>query len=164
MKSKRIMFFAAFMLAGMSLFEILKQLVIPGIATWASNAMTIVVVTAAGSVAAYFIMKRYDGLETTLKAETSGREKAERRLMEVRASNAQILHDYQMAQERVRLLSGLLPICVTCDKIRDDKGSWETLGRYIERHPEAAFSRTICDQCLRIIYSEEELSESDRSL
>jgi hypothetical protein len=55
----------------------------------------------------------------------------------------------------VNLLSGLLPICASCKKIRTDKGKWETLEKYIESHSEAAFSHSICDQCARILYSEE---------
>lgn len=155
---------AVALVLGMTLFEALKEVVFPGISIWASRAMTIALVAVAGSLTAYFVMKRHDELVISLRAETQKRERAERRLTETRESNAQILHDFQKSQDRIKLLSGLLPICVTCEKIRDDKGNWETLGRYIERHPEAAFSRTMCDQCLKIIYSEEEQSESDRSL
>ncbi len=47
----------------------------------------------------------------------------------------------------MKILSGLLPICAACKKIRDDHGYWNKLESYIERHSEAAFTHGICEQC-----------------
>jgi K+-sensing histidine kinase KdpD len=51
------------------------------------------------------------------------------------------------ALERVRVLSGLLPICASCKKIRDDHGSWEQLEVYIKSHTDAEFTHGLCPEC-----------------
>ncbi|OKY75519.1 MAG: hypothetical protein BM485_07220 [Desulfobulbaceae bacterium DB1] len=56
------------------------------------------------------------------------------------------------ALERVKLLSGLLPICASCKKIRDDKGYWKQIESYIRDHSEARFSHGICPECLKRFY------------
>ena len=56
-------------------------------------------------------------------------------------------------------LSGLLPICSHCKKIRDDKGYWNHLESYIETHSEADFSHSICPECAKIHYPDIDLSE-----
>lgn len=54
--------------------------------------------------------------------------------------------------ERVKLLSGLLPICASCKKIRDDKGYWNQIEAYIRDHSEADFSHGICPECAIRLY------------
>lgn len=56
-------------------------------------------------------------------------------------------------------LSGLLPICSNCKKIRDDKGYWNHLEVYIETHSEADFSHSICPECAEELYPDIDLSE-----
>ena len=56
------------------------------------------------------------------------------------------------ALEQVRTLSGLLPICANCKKIRDDKGYWNQIESYIREHSDAEFSHSICPECARILY------------
>lgn len=60
----------------------------------------------------------------------------------------------EAALERVKLLSGMLPICVECKKIRNDRGYWEQIEAYIRRHSEADFSHSICPECARKLYPE----------
>jgi PAS domain-containing protein len=54
----------------------------------------------------------------------------------------------------VKTLSGLLPICSSCKKIRDDTGYWRTLEGYISDHSEAQFSHGLCDDCMHKLYPE----------
>jgi len=56
-------------------------------------------------------------------------------------------------------LSGLLPICAHCKKIRDDKGYWNHLESYIKTHSEADFSHSICPECARKNYPELDIFE-----
>lgn len=63
-----------------------------------------------------------------------------------------IINLLQDALDRVKHLSGLLPICASCKKIRDDKGSWHQLEIYIRDHSEAEFSHGICPDCLQRLY------------
>ena len=58
------------------------------------------------------------------------------------------------AQDRVKILSGLLPICSNCKKIRDDTGYWNKLEAYIKDHSEADFTHGICPACARKLYPE----------
>jgi K+-sensing histidine kinase KdpD len=53
------------------------------------------------------------------------------------------------ALEHVRVLSGLLPICASCKKIRDRGGSWQQLEAYIRSHSEAEFTHGLCPDCAR---------------
>lgn len=52
------------------------------------------------------------------------------------------------AMEQVRTLHGIIPICAHCKQIRDDRGSWNQLEAYIQRHSDAQFSHGICPGCL----------------
>jgi hypothetical protein len=54
--------------------------------------------------------------------------------------------------EKIRVLSGLLPICASCKKIRDDKGYWSQVETYIERHSDAQFTHGICPDCAQRMY------------
>ncbi len=60
--------------------------------------------------------------------------------------------ELQEALAKVKTLSGLLPICSSCKKIRDDKGYWNQIEKYIVDHSEAEFSHGICPQCLADLY------------
>jgi DNA-binding NarL/FixJ family response regulator len=60
----------------------------------------------------------------------------------------------QNALEKVKTLSGLLPICSFCKKIRDDDGYWKKIETYIEAHSEAEFSHSLCQECARKHYPE----------
>jgi hypothetical protein len=53
---------------------------------------------------------------------------------------------------QVRQLHGLLPICASCKKIRDEKGNWQALESYISGHSEAEFSHSICPTCAQSLY------------
>ena len=53
---------------------------------------------------------------------------------------------------RIRVLSGMLPICSCCKKIRDDKGYWQQIEAYIRRHSEADFTHGICPECAKKLY------------
>ena len=60
----------------------------------------------------------------------------------------------QDALAEVKRLSGLLPICANCKKIRDDKGYWNQIEAYIRDHSEADFSHSICPECAKNLYPE----------
>lgn len=61
------------------------------------------------------------------------------------------------ALKEIKTLSGLLPICASCKKIRDDKGYWNQMEGYIQRHSDAQFSHGICPDCAKKIYPNFEL-------
>lgn len=53
---------------------------------------------------------------------------------------------------RVKTLSGLLPICSSCKKIRDDRGYWNQVEVYFRDHSEAEFTHSICPDCMKKLY------------
>ncbi len=65
-----------------------------------------------------------------------------------------LLAEKQEAMDRIKILSGLLPICCSCKKIRDDKGYWQRIEMYIHEHSEANFTHGICPDCMKTLYPE----------
>jgi hypothetical protein len=65
-----------------------------------------------------------------------------------------LIHSLEEARKNIKILSGLLPICANCKKIRDDHGAWEQLEQYIHSHSEAEFSHGICPDCMKRLYPE----------
>jgi len=63
-----------------------------------------------------------------------------------------IIHKLEETLAEVKKLSGLLPICCACNKIRDDKGYWQKIENYISSHSEAQFSHGICPNCAHQLY------------
>jgi PAS domain S-box-containing protein len=58
-----------------------------------------------------------------------------------------LLKELQQSLEQVKVLSGLLPICAYCKKIRDDKGYWDQLDKFISKNTNVTFSHGICSDC-----------------
>jgi PAS domain S-box-containing protein len=59
------------------------------------------------------------------------------------------------SQERVKTLSGLMPICAGCKKVRDDDGYWEQIEEYLTRHTDAVMSHGMCPECMDKFYGNE---------
>ncbi len=59
---------------------------------------------------------------------------------------------------------GLLPICASCKRIRDDKGYWNQIETYIRAHSEAEFSHGICPACSRKLYPQIDFEQSRTAL
>jgi CheY-like chemotaxis protein len=62
--------------------------------------------------------------------------------------------ELQTALAKIKTLSGLLPICASCKKIRDDQGYWTQLEYYISEHSEAEFTHGCCPECMKKLYPE----------
>jgi len=65
-----------------------------------------------------------------------------------------IIFHFSKAISKVKKMSGLVPICSWCKKIRDGKGYWNQLEVYIQKHSEAQFSHSICPECFQELYTE----------
>lgn len=72
----------------------------------------------------------------------------------VELENQRLMKELQEALDNVRILSGFLPICASCKKIRDDQGKWNHIENYIRDHSEAQFSHSICPDCSAELYPE----------
>ncbi len=64
----------------------------------------------------------------------------------------EVIFKLKQALDEVNVLSGLLPICASCKKIRDDKGYWNQLEGYICKHSDTKFTHSICPACARELY------------
>ena len=65
-----------------------------------------------------------------------------------------LIKELQEALDKVKVLSGLLPICSYCKKIRDDKGYWEKVEDYIRSHADVEFTHSICPECVKKYFPE----------
>ena len=63
-----------------------------------------------------------------------------------------LIHELQEALANIKTLSGMLPICASCKKIRDDKGFWNQIETYIRAHSDARFTHGICPECADKLY------------
>ncbi len=66
-----------------------------------------------------------------------------------------VISELGEALEKVKLLSGLLPICASCKRILDNKGNWTNLEKYISERTEAEFTHSICPDCEERLYGSE---------
>jgi len=74
----------------------------------------------------------------------------------VEKEREKMIKELKKALEDVNTLSGLLPICANCKKIRDDKGYWNNLEVYIEKHSAASFSHGMCSECSDEVYGKKD--------
>ena len=82
-----------------------------------------------------------------LKKDVTDRKKIE-------AEREEIINELKKALAEIKTLKGIVPICASCKKIRDDKGYWEQVESYIGRHTDAKFSHGICSECEKKLYAE----------
>jgi len=80
------------------------------------------------------------------------RKEAEAGLRHALEEKEKAVAELSEALERVQTLSGLLPICSHCKKVRDDAGYWQRIERYIEQRTEATFTHGLCPTCIQGLY------------
>ncbi|MDW7773361.1 MAG: hypothetical protein SCH71_10765 [Desulfobulbaceae bacterium] len=73
---------------------------------------------------------------------------------QIQLEKENLINKLKSSLEKVKLLSGFLPICASCKKIRDDKGYWNQIESFIREHSEAEFSHGICPDCAHKHYGE----------
>ena len=86
----------------------------------------------------------------TVGISITARDVSERKRQE--AEREQLIQELQAAMAEVKTLSGMLPICAQCKKIRDDKGYWNQIEKFIAAHSNARFSHGFCPDCLHHLY------------
>lgn len=104
----------------------------------------------------------YDKVGNLIGTVHVARDISQQKLAEAEKEN--LITELQEALSQVKQLSGFLPICASCKKIRDDKGYWNQIESYISQHSEAEFSHGICPDCIKKLYSDIEVYKSNRSL
>ncbi len=81
-------------------------------------------------------------------------ERVETELVKAEAGLRKTVKELERALAEIKTLSGFLPICANCKKIRDDNGYWRAVEQFIEEHSQAQFSHAICPNCLAELYPE----------
>ena len=97
-----------------------------------------------------------DDLGRVIGASSISRNISERRRQE--QERLKLIEELQHALEQVKLLSGLLPICAHCKKIRDPDGLWHQLETFIHERSEASFTHSLCPECVRHYFPDMKLT------
>jgi hypothetical protein len=87
-----------------------------------------------------------------IRSELGARRKAREELRTFAENLEEKNRQLQEALANVKTLSGLLPICANCKKIRDDKGYWNQIEFFIRDRSSAKFSHSMCPECSRTLY------------
>jgi sigma-B regulation protein RsbU (phosphoserine phosphatase) len=93
-----------------------------------------------------YVTKPYD------KTELLARVKAGERVIQLEKTLLQKNQELSQALAQVKQLKGIVPICMHCKKIRNDKNYWQQVEEYVAEHTEADFSHSICPECLEKYY------------
>jgi CheY-like chemotaxis protein len=86
--------------------------------------------------------------------ELSSRISVGERILNLEAALEGKVRELKEALSHVKQLQGLLPICMHCKKIRDDRDTWHRVESYIEEHSGAMFTHSLCEECLTKHYPE----------
>ncbi len=97
----------------------------------------------------------YDDSGKVIKAVHIARDITER--IKIQDERERLLLELQKATATVDTLSGLIPICSNCKKIRDDKGYWNQLEKFIKKYANVDFSHSICPDCAKKLYPDYDL-------
>ncbi len=93
-----------------------------------------------------YITKPYNGKQLCVTVEMAlSKHKLE-------MEHQQLLADLKETLAKIKRLSGMLPICASCKKIRDDKGYWNQVENYIRKHSEVEFTHGLCPECAHTLY------------
>ncbi len=138
--------------AAMTFYEFFKQFLIPNISIWNSHIITIVFSTMLALIVSFFVLKRENKIKDTINQKNQELEKAKKDLEEN-------INRLEEASRNIKILSGLIPICSSCKKIRDDAGYWHQIEKYIKEHSDAVFSHGLCPACAKELYPEMKLEE-----
>ena len=71
-----------------------------------------------------------------------------------------LITELQQTIDEVKTLQGIIPICVSCKKIRDDDGYWQQVEEYVRSHSHAEFSHGICPDCVKKLYPDLKMDDS----
>ncbi|MHB8845068.1 MAG: PAS domain-containing protein [Nitrospirota bacterium] len=107
--------------------------------------------------------RRKDGTEFPVEVSAGLLELGDRKLIlavdrditgrrQIETARENLIRELKEAFDKIKTLKGLLPICASCKKIRDDKGYWSRIEEYIGTHTDAEFTHGICPDCMAKLY------------
>ncbi|MCI0470867.1 MAG: response regulator [Candidatus Aminicenantes bacterium] len=95
-----------------------------------------------------YLTKPFNSLELLARAQTHIE------LKRSRDKERELIVKLRDALTKVKQLSGLIPICSRCKKIRDDEGYWQRVEEYLETHSEAQLTHSLCPECVIKLFPE----------
>lgn len=108
------------------------------------------------------LQRHRNNLETLIKERTDELANANKLLnveieerKEIEEERKKLVEELQQVLDSIQTLKGLIPICSSCRRIRDDSGYWIDLKSYLAKHSEVEFSQCLCPNCLKELYPEE---------
>jgi phosphoserine phosphatase RsbU/P len=93
-----------------------------------------------------FLAKPFDAGELRARIDAGSR------MIELQEALNEKIEELEQALEQIKTLSGILPICACCHKIRNDAGYWQQVDTYLRDHTEAQFSHGLCPKCQKDLY------------
>ena len=93
-----------------------------------------------------YLCKPFDPVELCARVEVGSR------MIAIQERLAAKVHELREALAQIKTLRGIVPICASCKKIRDDQGYWSQVESYVSSHSEAQFSHGICPECASQLY------------
>lgn len=126
-------------------FDVCQYVLLPSV--WATLGVAFLITTAVFFVSAVIFFRGLTGLVDTIDRQKL---EIEERTRALGNSNREL----SKALREIKTLTGLLPICSHCKKIRDDKGGWQQLENYMELHTTVEFTHSLCPECLQELYPE----------
>ena len=109
------------------------------------------------------IERPYRLIFTDLKRTNDELVKEIRQKEDIQKKNEGLIEELKQALREIKSLQGILPICSSCKQIRDDKGAWNQLERYIETHADVKFSHGLCRTCADKMYGDQKWYQDGRS-
>lgn len=95
-----------------------------------------------------YLAKPFNAVELAARVEVGCR------FVELEDRLATKVRELQEAMAQIKTLSGIVPICSSCKKIRDDAGYWSQVEIYVSEHSDATFTHGICPECMAKLYPE----------
>lgn len=103
-----------------------------------------------------FLSKPFDAGELCARVEVG------RQMLELQSALADKVEELRLALNQIKTLHGILPICASCKRIRDDQGYWSQVESYLSEHTDVTFSHSLCPGCVRRLYPDF-VDEKDKS-
>jgi len=82
---------------------------------------------------------------------------------EIEKQREKLISQLQESLGKIKTLSGLIPICASCKKIRNDQGYYEQVEKYIETHTDAQFSHGLCSDCSDELYGDQDWYKKNKN-
>jgi membrane protein implicated in regulation of membrane protease activity len=90
--------------------------------------------------------------QNRLRISNTKLEEAVKSLEQAHNEKDSLILELQQTIDEVKTLQGIIPICASCKKIRDDSGYWQQVEAYVKNHSDAEFSHGICPECVNELY------------